>query len=329
MMPMRNAMPYLHDCIASIREQSYENWELLLVDDHSEDDSYAIANQIGADEPRMIVRRLEATERGIIAALRQAYALSSGTYITRMDADDIMSPTKLQRLAHLLQWKGIGHVAVGAVRYFAKDGIGQGYAKYAKWLNRLTGSSVNYTEIYRECVIPSPCWMMHRTDFEEIGGFEGDRYPEDYDLCFRMKRHHKQVIGTEEVLHLWRDHSARASRNDSNYADNRFLTLKIDYFLCDDRVEAKTLLLWGAGAKGKWIAQELISRKIAFRWLTNNLNKIGHIIYGQHVESDIIIGQFDCPQIIVAISSPDAREEAIRRLDGFGYNIGDDYFPFC
>ena len=60
------------------------------------------------------------------------------------------------------------------------------FFKYEKWINGLTLTGNNYTEIYKECVIPSPCWLIHRNDFENCDGFEPNIYPEDYDLTFRF-----------------------------------------------------------------------------------------------------------------------------------------------
>jgi len=50
----------------------------------------------------------------------------------------------------------------------------------------LTAKGNNFQEIYKECVIPSPCWMIYRTDMDKCQAFLPNRYPEDYDLCFRF-----------------------------------------------------------------------------------------------------------------------------------------------
>ena len=117
--------------------------------------------------------------------LKFAYSKSKGNYITRMDSDDIMVPEKLELMVNALQKSGDGHIALGQVSYFSKDGISDGYYSYEKWLNKLTRAGSNYSEIYKECVIPSPCWMVSRKDFDLCGGFNSDIYPEDYDLAFR------------------------------------------------------------------------------------------------------------------------------------------------
>ena len=211
-MPVRNAGPWLEACLSSILAQNTTNWELIAVNDGSTDNSAALLHQWASRDARITV--LENTGTGIIAALRTAYAIARGTYITRMDADDIMPNEKLSTLDLHLSQAGKGHVVIGRVEYFSENTLGEGYQNYAAWLNQLVDSGAVFFAIYKECVIPSPCWMMHREDLDAIGAFSPNDYPEDYDLCFRMYAAGLSVIGVQQVLHRWRDHSARASRTD-------------------------------------------------------------------------------------------------------------------
>ena len=178
-----------------------------------------------------------------------------------------------------------GGIVVGLVKYFSVYGVGEGYQKYEAWLNRLTMLGDNFTDIYKECSIPSACWMTTREDFEQVGGV-GNRYPEDYDLAFRFYRRGLKLLPVPSVLHHWRDHAHRASRNDPNYSDNRFLDLKIDYFLEVDFTPPDKLGLIGAGAKGKMLAAMLRKKGVEFDWFTNNPKKIGVNIYGKILKSD-------------------------------------------
>src|SRR5690606_11069630 len=131
---------------------------------------------------------------GIIDALKVAFTNSKGALITRMDSDDIMHPNKLQILANNLMEHGKQHIAVGLVKYFSDEGLQEGYKTYEDWLNTLTKTGTNYSEIYKECVIPSPCWMVYREDLIACDAFNPDRYPEDYDLAFRFYKHNFKCI---------------------------------------------------------------------------------------------------------------------------------------
>lgn len=297
LMPVKNAGLFLEDCISSILNQTETRWELIAVNDESTDNSREILDSFAAKDDR--IRVYNSYDSGIIPALRMAFSLSTGPLITRMDADDRMAPNKLRVLSQNLLNSGKGHIAIGQVKYFTDHGnIGDGYRKYENWLNGLTATGTNYSEVYKECVIPSPCWMVHRMELERCGAFNPDTYPEDYDLCFRFRKARLKPIPCKQVLHYWRDHPERTSRNDPNYADNTFLHLKLYWFLRSENPR-RTIILWGAGSKGKRIAKELVTKEIPFYWVCDNPKKIGKEIYDQElldITEGIFFGNF---QVIV------------------------------
>ena len=71
-------------------------------------------------------------------------------------------------LLSALEKKGFGYVATGMVQYFGKEKVSEGYKKYEKWINKVCAKNSFYEEIYRECVVASPNWMMHKEDFDLI-----------------------------------------------------------------------------------------------------------------------------------------------------------------
>jgi len=281
-------------------------------------------HQYAASDARIVVYSNNSS--GIIPALRMALSQAKGSYITRMDADDIMPEKKLGLMLELLSQHGMGHVVIGLVEYFSDAELGDGYKKYAEWLNRLSIKEQNFDEIYKECVIPSPCWLVNRTDLENSGAFSSDYYPEDYDLCFRFKAAKLKVKAVKEVIHKWRDHPTRASRNDHNYLDNNFFHLKVHYFLSQEYDDSVALILWGAGKKGKAIAKLLSERNVSFRWICNNMNKIGLTIYNTLVESIQILGNETPTNVIVAVSNPDQQNEIKMQ---WGQNKQIKLFFFC
>lgn len=326
-MPFRNTADYIRECIGSIRDQTYTNWELHAVNDHSEDGSNEMMLQYASQDPRIHVHQNKKT--GIIPALRKAYARSSGSMISRMDSDDIMMPNRMEHLVRLLLDHGRGHVAVGGVRYFSDRGVSEGYRKYESWINRLTANGTNFTELYKECVIPSPCWMVYREDFDRAGGFNMDRYPEDYDLTFRFYEAGLASIPCAEILHLWRDYDTRTSRTHEHYAQNYFLDIKLHYFLKLHHDMDRPLTVWGAGFKGKAIAKGLCEEQIDFHWMCDNPRKIGKKIYGQALLHYEKIDTLECPQCIVTVANAQAQKEIRSYLDARGLKPMADYFFFC
>lgn len=325
--PFKNSERFLKDCIESIQNQSYKNWELIIVDDNSNDRSYEIVKLFQEKDERIKLYKNQGS--GIIEALRFALKQSKGTYITRMDSDDIMLKIKLEVLHKNLIENGRKHVAIGLVKYFSKEGISDGYSKYEKWLNGLTEKGLNYSEIYKECVIPSPCWMIHREDLDTCDAFNPDTYPEDYDLTFRMYLNNMQCIPCNTVLHKWRDYSTRTSRTHIHYAQNYFLEIKIKYFLKIDHDLMRPLVIWGAGFKGKTIAKYLIDHKIAFIWICDNPKKLGKQIFGQHMHHFNYLSELDNPQSIVTVANEDAQKQIRNYFSKLGKHSMIDYFFFC
>jgi len=327
LIPFKNTAEFLPDCIQSIINQTYDNWEILAVNDHSTDNSLDVMHSYAQKETRINVLKNEG--KGIIEALRTAYSHAQGTYITRMDSDDIMSPNKLENMVRSLEKLGQGHIALGKVKYFSKEGVGDGYKSYEKWLNNLTEKGLNYSEIYKECVIPSPCWMVHRTDLERAGSFTSNRYPEDYDLAFRFYEQDLKCIPTNELLHYWRDYGHRTSRTSEHYAQNYFLDIKLHYFLKLDRDNESPLVLWGAGNKGKTLAKNLLKKNIAFIWVCNNSNKIGLDIYDKRMNHYLELSKLQKAQVIITVANKEAQEFIKDYLQDQGKNRVQDYFFFC
>ncbi|NND95189.1 MAG: glycosyltransferase [Flavobacteriales bacterium] len=301
-MPVFNAAPFLYDCLSSIQAQSYSHWELIAVNDFSTDESKQILIDFAQKDERIQI--LNNRAKGIIPALRVAYTESKGAYITRMDADDLMFTHKLESLLAITEHRTI---ATGKVKYFRDlEDLGAGYARYADWLNMLIDTGSHWNSIYQECVIPSPAWMITRRTLESIGAFDSHRYPEDYDLVFRCYEAGLEVRTTPDIIHSWRDHPQRASRNDPNYKDNRFLDIKLKYFMEIDFEPERPLVLWGAGKKGKSIAKYFVDHTVEFIWITENQKKLQAPIYGKKLQGiDSIPQGSNC---IISVAGPEDQE---------------------
>lgn len=323
-MPVKNAAPYLQACLDSIAMQSERKWELIAVNDGSEDESLALLNDFALGRDNVLI----ANNKGawIISALQLAYSLSKGEYVHRMDADDIMPPDKLKMM--LEAWES-NSIVTGKVQYFANDeSIGLGYENYQNWLNQLMDSGDIWQDVYRECTLPSPAWLIHRDDFDNLGAFNSELLPEDYDLCFRCYKAGLKLVTIKSVIHFWRDSQNRTSRKLPIYFPMAYYPLKVHYFLEIDRNYAKPLLLWGAGKKGKLVAKLFVEKGEKFTWATNNPKKAGVNIYNKILQniSNLKLANY---QIALVVSSPEDKIEVQEELDSFGLTKAEDYFWFC
>ena len=326
-MPVKNTSQFLKECLDSILNQTYVKWELLAVDDESTDDSFKILIEYSEKDKRIKV--FQNNGNGIIDALRLAYSKTSGNLITRMDSDDIMTQNKLTILSRNLLANGKGSIAVGLVQYFSEKELGDGFKNYENWLNNLTIKGTNFEDIYKECVIPSPCWMVYREDLEKSNAFKPNTYPEDYDLTFRFYINGLKPIPCNKILHHWRDYPTRTSRTNEHYADNTFIVIKADYFVSQEYDNSKNLVLWGAGGKGKALAQILIKKGIKFHWICDNPKKIGKHIYDQKMLSFNELDKIDNTQSIVTVANSNAQKEIKKHFKALGKVANEDYFFFC
>lgn len=325
--PFKNTDKYLKECIESLIGQTYANWELIAVNDHSTDNSFKIVEEYAKKDSR--IKLFDNYGNGIIEALRTAFAKSAGNMITRMDSDDIMTPDKLQILVGNLTERGVGNVAIGQVRYFSEVGISDGYARYEKWLNALIAKGICYEEIYKECSIPSPNWLVYKEDLIKCGAFDLDFYPEDYDLTFRFYKYGLKCIPCEQVTHHWRDYSSRTSRTNEHYTNNYFLDIKLRYFLELDYDSKRPLTVWGAGTKGKTIANHLVNKSVLFHWICDNPKKIGHKIYDQELLNFNMLTGFENPQSIITVANEGAQLEILDYMNKQRMQPMKDYFFFC
>lgn len=327
-MAVKDTAPYLHDCINSIINQTYQNWELIAVNDHSSDATPEILEAFAKADPR--IRVFDSDGYKLIPTLQCGYREVKGTLVNRMDSDDKMPDYKIQVLVDEWHKYGKGHVIAGGTEHFVDEGeVGDGFLRYERWLNEVACTSTHYKQIYKECVIPSHCWLIHKEDFDAVGAFDPIVYPEDYDLCFRMYRHGLNVIGIDVILHYWRDRSNRISRTWEEYKDNRYFDLKMRFFFEIDRDTSRPLVLWGAGRNGKDMAKIIQQYGDTFYWVSNNQKQLGKDIYDVRMQSFEDVPSIANAQIMIVVSSPEGKKEIQDLLDSWGKVAVKDYWFFA
>jgi len=220
-----------------------------------------------------------------------------------MDCDDLMQKDKLRKLQELLIMGGRKHVSTSLVKYFSENELGNGYKAYEKWLNDVLVRNNIYKEIYRECTIPSPSWMMYKEDIIDYEILNNLGIPEDYEMVFKLYELEIKPLVVLENLHFWRDHSERTSRISEDYNIRRFGAYKLKKFLFLEYKKDDDLVLWGSGKKGKELAQILVDDNIEFTWVSGNSKKINHNIYSKIIQKIDSIKNLRQPKVIIAVSN--------------------------
>ena len=100
--PSFNSSLYIEECITSVQNQSYTNWEMLIIDDFSSDNSVNLIQQISNQDCRIKLITLSSNV-GAAEARNEAFAYANGKYIAFLDSDDLWMPTKLENQIKFMQ----------------------------------------------------------------------------------------------------------------------------------------------------------------------------------------------------------------------------------
>lgn len=124
--PVYNAEKYLEETVQSVLKQSYEQWELLLVDDGSKDHSREIAKRLQAEDTTGRIKVFCPKQHGCAASARN-YGLdrANGRYIAFLDADDLWEADKLEKEITFMKEKKAGFVFTG-YEFVDANGVGTG-----------------------------------------------------------------------------------------------------------------------------------------------------------------------------------------------------------
>ena len=120
-MPVFNSQGFLEQAIHSILEQTHKNFELIIVDDGSKDESWDIATRLGKTDARIHLIQL-GKNQGISATCNTGLKIAKGKYIARMDADDVSLPDRLSRQVKFMEAHPDIGVLGGGMRYMAESG---------------------------------------------------------------------------------------------------------------------------------------------------------------------------------------------------------------
>lgn len=323
LMPFYMAEDFIAEALASLQQQSLEDWELIAVDDHSNDQSRKVIEAFAEKDPR--IKLFLNPGQGILPALQLASKKARGTFVGRFDADDILPSDRLELMAKVLRGSQAKSIVTGLVQYFSDRPISKGYSRYQNWLNETNLNGESWEEIYRECVIASPNWLMRRSEFLAIGGFEGLQYPEDYDWCFRCYQQGFEVQCLTTTTLMWREHPHRTSRNSEHYQQKAFFRLKLQRFIEWEAFEE--LILWGSGRKARLTAALLRDMGIRFRWMDLEPDKYPDGIHGHPIEDYRKIESHQGLKLLIGVyPNPAERKDLEDFLISRNLQKGTDYW---
>jgi len=324
LLPCRDAGAYLPQAALSLQLQTFRNFEVIALDDGSEDDTSGILARWAERDER--VRVVELPRVGLVEALRRGTELCRGDLIARFDADDVAHPRRLaEQVAFLSRRADVD--AVGArVRYFPRERVGWGARRYQAWLNGLSEPEELSRDIFVECPIAHPTLTIRRAALLAVGAYRSVDWPEDYDLLLRLHGRGARLANVPAVLHFWRERDERASRRHPRYSPEAFRRCKLSYLLESDLAGRDGVAIWGAGTVGKAFARELRRRgHRVSAFYDIDPRKIGQEIHGAPVHDARRIGATLDAFLLVAVGAAGARQLIRGELKSLGLGEPADY----
>lgn len=220
--PCYNYAHYLAECFRSLQQQSYSNWECLLVDNASTDNTKQVVEEFAKQDTR--IKYLYQPIKGPSASRNLGIKEAKGDYIQFLDSDDLFKYNKFQKAIALFEKHPDVDIVYSGARYFKDGNLNDLYFSMAAnrnndrdWMCYAEGGKAQLLpELLKEniMVISSP--VIKKSALDAIGYFdESLAYNEDWELWLRFAFADKKFLvdRAEDSFALIRVHTASHSRN--------------------------------------------------------------------------------------------------------------------
>lgn len=219
-MSVKNGMPYLADAVKSILNQSYENFEFIIVDDASTDNT-PIFLKSTIDHRIMFIKNKK--NLGLAASLNKALKIAKGEYIARMDADDISLPIRIKTQVEFMRNHPKIDICGTWVAQIDNDNKKIGKVHYPVNDKEITKTLKRVTPLVH------PTWFMRKEVLRTLKGYNPDwDMVEDYEFLIRAKNF--KMANIPQELLLWRSSENRRSNRDIQSMYKKSFQLRWKYF---------------------------------------------------------------------------------------------------
>jgi glycosyltransferase involved in cell wall biosynthesis len=233
--PVYNADKTIEDTLNSILEQSYENLEILVVDNASQDHTPEI---IAGFKDSRIKRYRNPTNIGGERNWNRCIELASGKYIAIFHADDIYRPTMIEKQVRIMEKNPFVGAVFTKSYHINEDNEVIGVHNFPNDLSNK--NSYNFEEVFLSIMgsfnfLMCPSAMLRGTVYKELAPFNYERFgtSADLDMWFRVLERYTIAVLDEKLM------CYRISKSQGTYAINRFRTSEADYFKVMDFYLAK------------------------------------------------------------------------------------------
>lgn len=328
-MPCYNAAETLEATLESIAAQTLDDFEVVAVDDGSTDSTPAILAQWAGDDPRF--RYLPQPHAGIIPAMNAGLEACRAEIVARMDADDLMRPTRLARQLEFLEQHPETDLVSCLVAGFPAGELREGFRLYIEWLNTLVSHEEICREIFVESPLCHPTVAFRKAAVLKLGGYQEFGWAEDYDLWLRMYLAGMRFVKVPEVLVEWREYPERLTRTDSRYSLENFLRAKAHYLAQGPLKEREDVIIWGSGMHGRRLSKHLLREGVNLTaFIDIDPKKIGRTRRGRPIHApEDLLGLWEAasrPAVLASVGARGARQLIRQQLNEFGLREGVDWW---
>ena len=219
-LPVFNSKTFHHG-LESILNQTYTQLEIIVINDGSE-----IPISRSNADPR--IKWIRHDHQGLSYTLNQGIHHASGTYIARMDADDV---SDINRIAHQVLYLETHHeIDIVATQVEELSHVSEGLKYYIHWQNLLISSEDIYLNRFVDAPLVHPTVMMRATSIVKYGTYYNN-VPEDFELWLRWMDAGARFAKVPAPLLNWNDHPHRLTRTHPNYDRDKFFQIKAKYFM--------------------------------------------------------------------------------------------------
>jgi len=203
-MPAYNAEKTIDVAIESVLKQTVSDFELIIIDDGSTDNTNGIVNKY-ADMDNRVVALANGGNRGVSYTRNYAVSIAQGEWIAFLDSDDAWQPTKLERQLQLSQKHIDSFIIYTGSSFIDEGGIPYRHVMHAE-------DKITYRRLIRKNLI-SCSSVMVKTRVMQAIKMPGDKMHEDYYCWLKILEQHMYAYGVDEPLLIYRLSSKSKSSN--------------------------------------------------------------------------------------------------------------------
>jgi len=254
-LPFFNSADSLSDAIESTLCQSFENFELIVIDNNSTDNSFEIASDFASRDKR--IKIINEPGKNLAKALNSGIEAAKSPYIALMDAMDISFPERIEKQLSYLEKNPETGLVSTQIRNSSQIDSPEEFERlnqYINWINRI----ITHEDISINRFIETPYIYSSALFRKELagvyGGFRNGDFPTGFELTLRWLEQGVKMYKIPEVLYDWNYTSERFNYNSDRYFDQGMFETKSRYiynWLIENNKFHPEVAVWGAGRNSR------------------------------------------------------------------------------